>query len=63
MYVYMYDSCPHFFVGLFICALFDAQFIYQLSDSDSEAYLVEPQDFVIFIVHEVPASVCGIVFV
>jgi len=41
VYVYIYDSCQHFFVGLFICALFNAQFIYQLTDSDSEAYLVK----------------------
>ena len=34
----MSDSCQHFFLGLFICALFNAQFIYQLTDSDSEAY-------------------------
>ena len=29
MYVYMYDSCQHFFAGLSIGALFNAQFIYQ----------------------------------
>jgi hypothetical protein len=40
VYVYMYDSFQRFFVDLFIYALFDAQFIYQQTDSDSEAYLV-----------------------
>jgi len=41
VYVDMYNSCQHFFVGLCICALFNAQFIYQLTDGDSEAYLVK----------------------
>ena len=39
MYVCMIHVSS-FFVGLFICALFNAQFIYQLTDSELEAYLV-----------------------